>query len=259
MSYEHLKLKTVNGAGWIYFHRPDKLNALNTRVYQELEAALAVWQADDSVRTVVLAGGEKAFIAGADIDGMAQANPADAHELTDVSRRAQERLSNLPKPTIAAVSGYALGGGCEMALCCDFRIAAESAVFGLPEITLGIIPGAGGTQRLPRLVGLAAATEMILLGRPVKAAKAAELGLVHRVVPMEQLEAQAQELAEALMAKPAMALRAAKAALRAAMSTALGEGLLVEQQLFSQLFATHDQKEGMAAFLEKRKPRFQGW
>lgn len=258
MPFEHLKLETEGRIGWIFFNRPEKLNALNNSVYLELERALAAWQNDDAISAVVLCGGERTFIAGVDIDGMVDAGPVEAHELTDISRRAQERLCNLPKPTVAAISGYALGGGLEVALCCDFRLAAENAILGLPEITLGIIPGAGGTQRLPRVVGQAAATEMIFLGRPVKAAKALEMGLVHRVVALDQLRARAQELAEELASRPAMALRAAKAALRAAGSTSLQEGLLIEQQLFSHLFATRDQSEGMKAFLEKRKPNFQG-
>ena len=258
MAKQYLKLKNENGVGWIYFHRPDKLNAMNREVSLELEAVLSAWQPDDAVKVVVLTGSQKAFVAGADIAPMSQAGPTEAYDLADTTRRVQGRLCDFPKPTIAAISGYALGVGCELALCCDFRLVADNAVLGLPEITLGIIPGGGGTQRLPRLVGLGAATEMIFLGRPIKAQRAAELGLVHKVTPLEQLEDQAQELAEALMAQPAMALRAAKAALRTAMSTALNEGLQVEQQLFSQLFTTHDQKEGMAAFLEKRNPLFNG-
>ncbi|MBU4275885.1 MAG: enoyl-CoA hydratase/isomerase family protein [Proteobacteria bacterium] len=258
MTPKYLKLKIVGGVGWIYFNRPEKLNALSAEVNLEFEAVLAEWQSEDAVKVIVLAGSEKAFIAGADIAPMSQVAPNKAYDLADVARRVQERLCDLPKPTIAAISGYALGGGCEVALCCDFRIAADNAVFGLPEITLGIIPGGGGTQRLPRLVGLGPATEMIFLGKSIEAFKALDLGLAHQVVPLGQLEAQAQKLAEELMSRPAIALRAAKAALRSAMSTSLKEGLQIEQQLFCQLFATCDQKEGMAAFLEKRKPQFSG-
>jgi enoyl-CoA hydratase len=172
--------------------------------------------------------------------------------------RVQERLADLPKPTIAAVSGYALGGGCEVALCCDFRIAADNAVLGLPEITLGIIPGGGGTQRLPRLVGLSLAAELIFLGETIKADKAERIGLVNRVVPSDRLEAEATALAEKLLEKPAVALRAAKTAIRKGMSASFKEGLQIEQGLFCMLFGTKDQKEGMAAFLEKRKPKFEG-
>jgi enoyl-CoA hydratase len=172
--------------------------------------------------------------------------------------RVQERIADLPKPTIAAISGYALGGGCELALCCDFRIAADNAVLGQPEITLGIIPGGGGTQRLPRLVGLGAATELIFTGEMIKADRAERIGLVSKVVPLDQLEPEAEALASKLMERPALALRAAKTALRKGLSTSLKEGLQIEQDLFSMLFGTEDQKEGMAAFLEKRKPIFKG-
>ena len=172
--------------------------------------------------------------------------------------RVQGRLADLPKPTIAAVSGYALGGGCEVSLCCDFRIVADNAVFGLPEITLGIIPGGGGTQRLPRLVGPGVAAELLFLGEMIKADRAQQIGLVNRVVPLDDLENEVKIFAAKLMERPAMALRAAKTAMRKGMSASLGEGLQIEQDLFCMLFGTEDQKEGMAAFIEKRKPVFKG-
>jgi len=181
-----------------------------------------------------------------------------AYELTDLTMRVQERLADLPKPTIAAISGYALGGGCEIALCCDFRIAADNAVLGQPEITLGIIPGGGGTQRLPRLVGLGPATEIVFTGEMIKANKAEQIGLVSKVVPLDQLETEVKSLALKLIKRPALALRAAKTAIRKGLNASLKEGLQIEQDLFCMLFGTEDQKEGMAAFLDKRKPVFKG-
>jgi enoyl-CoA hydratase len=206
----------------------------------------------------LLRGSKKAFIAGAAIEHMAKGDSNLAYEVTEHTMRVQNRLAGLGKPTIAAVSGYALGAGCEVALCCDFRIAAENAVFGLPEIGLGIIPGGGGTQRLPRLVGLGPATELILLGEMIGADKAETIGLINKVLPIEQLEAEAEALAFRLVEKPAMALRAAKTAIHVGLNVGLQDGLHMEQDAFCMLFGTQDQKEGMAAFLEKRKPHFKG-
>jgi len=189
---------------------------------------------------------------------MAEADVKAAYQLTDLTIRVQERLADLPKPTIAAIAGYALGGGCEVALCCDFRIVADNAVLGLPEINLGVVPGGGGTQRLPRLVGLGPATELIFLGEMIDAAKAERIGLVNKVVPLDQLKAEVEELAHKLMKRPSLALRAAKTAMRKGLNISLKEGLQLEQDLFCMLFGTEDQKEGMAAFLEKRKPGFKG-
>ncbi len=206
----------------------------------------------------MLKGNDSAFVAGADIENMSKGDIRSAYELTDLTMRVQERLADLAKPTIAAISGYTLGGGCEVAPCCDFRIAADNAVLGLPEITLGIIPGGGGTQRMSRLVGLARATELIFLGEMIKAGEAEKVGLVNKVVPLERLEAEAKAFAARLIEKPALALRAAKTAMRKGLSTSLKEGLQIEQDLFCMLFGTHDQKEGMDAFLQKRKPNFKG-
>jgi len=258
MDPRYINFKKQDGIGWIQFNRPEKLNALNPDVLKDLEKAVAACEEDDAIRVVVLHGNEKAFVAGADIEDMAKGDIKSAFELTDLIMRVQERIADLPKPTIAAVSGYALGGGCEVALCCDFRIAAENAVLGFPEITLGIIPGGGGTQRMPRLVGLGPATELIFSGEMIKANRAESIGLVNKVVPLERLEAEAEALAFKLMEKPAMALRAAKTAMRKGINTSLKEGLHIEQDLFCMLFGTEDQKEGMAAFLKKRKPHFKG-
>lgn len=258
-----MELKTIqfskqDGIAWARFNRPEKLNALNDTVFQDLDKILADCAADDAIRVLVVTGGDKVFAAGADIDGMAAGNIKSAYTLTDQTIPVQERLADFPKPTIAAMAGYALGGGLEAALCCDFRIAADTVVVGLPEINLGIIPGGGGTQRLPRLINYSMAAEMIMLGGMIKADKALALGIVNQVVPAADLEKEVIAFARKLMAKPAMALRAAKTALRMGLNTSLKDGVKIEQDLFCMLFGTADQKEGMAAFLEKRKARFQG-
>jgi enoyl-CoA hydratase/carnithine racemase len=247
-----------NDIGWVQFNRPEKLNAINMDLLKGLEEAVALCEEDETVKVVVLRGSEKAFVAGADIKDMATAGIRRAAQLTDITMRVQERLADIPKPTIAAISGYALGGGCELALCCDFRIVADNAVLGLPEITLGIIPGGGGTQRLPRLVGLAAATEMVMLGETINAERAERIGLANKVVPLARLMEEVETFAGKLKQKPSVALRAAKIAVRKGLNCSLKEGLQMEQNLFCMLFGTKDQKEGMAAFLARRKPSFVG-
>jgi enoyl-CoA hydratase len=255
---KYIKFKIEDGVGRIQFNRPEKLNAVNPDVLKELETAVEICESNDDIRVVVLTGNEKAFVAGADIENMAKGDIKNAYKLTDLTLRVQERLADLSKPTIASISGYALGGGCELALCCDFRIAADNAMLGLPEITLGIIPGGGGTQRLPRLVNLGAAARMILLGEMIKAKEAQEIGLVDKVVTLDELENETQKWVAKLKKKPALAVRAAKTAMRKGLSTSLKEGLQIEQDLFCMLFGTEDQKEGMAAFMEKRKAVFKG-
>jgi len=255
---KYIKFKIEDGVGRIQFNRPEKLNAVNPDVLKELETAVESCEGNDDIRVVVLTGNEKAFIAGADIENMAKGDIKNAYKLTDLTMRVQERLADLPKPTIASISGYALGGGCELALCCDFRIAADNAMLGLPEITLGIIPGGGGTQRLPRLINLGAAARMILLGEMIKAKEAQEIGLVDKVVSLDELENETQKWVAKLKKKPALAVRAAKTAMRKGLSTSLKEGLQIEQDLFCMLFGTEDQKEGMTAFMEKRKAVFKG-
>ena len=258
MDLKYIKQTIADGVCRIQFNRPEKMNAVNSDVLRDLETAIILCEDDQQVRSVVLTGNEKAFVAGADIGHMAKANIGDAYRLTDLTMRVQERLADLPKPTIAAISGYALGAGCEIALCCDFRIAADNAVLGLPEITLGIIPGGGGTQRLARLINPGAAARMILLGDTVKSAEALAIGLVDKVVALSQLENEANSLSAKLARMPALAVRAAKTAMRRGLSTSLKEGLQIEQSLFCMLFGTRDQKEGMAAFIEKRKPVYIG-
>ena len=258
MDLQYILFTMEDGIGRIQFNRPAKLNAVNSDVLMDLEKALDQCLEDENIRVVILTGNEKAFVAGADVKDMSTGDIRFAYSLTDLTLRVQEKLADLPKPTIAAISGYALGAGCELALCCDFRIASDNAVLGLPEITLGIIPGGGGTQRLPRLVGLSAAAEMILLGKTVKADRAENLSLVNKVVPLDDLERESRELANTLIKMPAVALRAAKTAMRKGLGLSLKDGLQMEQDLFCMLFGTQDQKEGMAAFMEKRKPVFRG-
>lgn len=258
MNLNHSIFEIREGIAWLRFDRPKQLNALNPLVFEDIATVVDHVESDCSVTALVIAGNERAFAAGADIKHMASGDIPLSTKLTDVSNLAQQRLAELSKPSIAAISGYALGGGCEVALCCDFRLAAENAVFGLPEIKLGIIPGGGGTQRLPRLIGLGAAVKMIMTGETIDAHVALASGLVHAVVPMDRLENEAEALAIRLSQRPAIALRAAKTAIYGGMNMALTDGLRLEQSLFCMLFGTEDQKEGMSAFIEKRKPNFTG-
>jgi enoyl-CoA hydratase/carnithine racemase len=258
MDLKYINFEKRDGIGWVQFNRPEKLNALNPEVLRDLEKAIIYCKEDETIRVVVLIGNEKAFVAGADIENMAKGDIKFAYELTDLTMQVQERLADLPKPTIAAISGYALGAGCEVALCCDFRIAAKNTVLGLPEINLGIIPGGGGTQRLPRLMNFGAAAKIILLGDRINSEEAERIGLVDQVVSLDRLKDEASSLAYKLMKRSSLALRAAKTAMRIGLSTSLKEGLQMEQDLFCMLFGTEDQKEGMTAFLEKRKPLFKG-
>jgi enoyl-CoA hydratase/carnithine racemase len=253
-----IAMKQRESACWVQFNRPDKLNVLSPEMLTNLEEGLAICEAEEDVRVVVVTGDDRAFMAGNDVRRMADGGVVGAQHTTEIVTRAQQKLANLPKPTIAAVAGYALGAGLEIALCCDFRIAADNAVLGSPEINLGIIPGGGGTQRLPRLVGLAAANKIVMLGETMTGAEAERVGLVDKVVPLDSLEDEVNALAAKLAQRPPLALRAAKAAMRSGMNGSLAEGLELEQALFSALFGTEDQREGMAAFLEKRKPSFKG-
>jgi enoyl-CoA hydratase len=242
--------------GLITLNRPLALNALNAVLLTELMEALAAFDSDHSIGAMVITGNEKAFAAGADIKEMTDASVAEMKakgfvELFDGTRK-------INKPVIAAVSGFALGGGCELALSCDMIIASETAKFGLPEVTLGVIPGAGGTQRLTHALGKALAMEVILNNRILSAAEAQQFGLVNRVVPVERYLDEALDLAAEVAARAPVAARHAKQAVNAAYESSLTEGLADERRLFYELFATDDQKEGMQAFLEKRKPEWQG-
>lgn len=238
------------------FNRPKQLNAMNGEVMDQLCAELEALDRDDAIRVMVVTGNERAFAAGADIGEMASASPID---MLRGNRIAQwDRVRRISKPVIAAVAGWCLGGGCELAMALDLIIAAESAKFGQPEINLGVIPGAGGTQRLTRAVGKSTAMEMILTGEPIDAREAHRLGLVARVVPNELLVEDALALAATIAMKSPLAVRVAKEAVNAAYEMSLTDALAHERRLFYLLFASEDQKEGMAAFLEKRPPDFKG-
>jgi enoyl-CoA hydratase len=238
------------------FNRPKQLNALNGQVMDELCSALEALDRDDEIRVLVVTGNERAFAAGADIGEMAEASPID---MLRTNRIAQwDRVRRIGKPVIAAVAGWCLGGGCELAMALDLIVAAESARFGQPEINIGVIPGAGGTQRLTRAVGKNVAMEMILTGEPIDARQAHRLGLVARVVPNELVIEDALALAAKIATKSPLALRLAKEAVNAAYEMSLTDALAHERRLFYLLFASDDQKEGMAAFLEKRDPDFKG-
>ncbi|OHC83319.1 MAG: enoyl-CoA hydratase [Rhodospirillales bacterium RIFCSPLOWO2_12_FULL_67_15] len=254
MAYQNIIVETRGPVGLITFNRPKALNALNNDLISELAQALDAFEADDSVGAIVLTGSEKAFAAGADIKEMKDKTFVEAFLGNFISK--WERLSTCRKPTIAAVAGYALGGGCEMALMCDFILAADNAKFGQPEITLGVIPGAGGTQRLTRLVGKSKAMEMCLTGRMMDAAEAERSGLASRVVPAAELVEEAVKTATAIAKMSRVSVLMAKEAVNRAYETTLAEGIRFERRLFHALFATADQKEGMAAFSEKRQPNF---
>ncbi|GIG58203.1 enoyl-CoA hydratase [Longispora fulva] len=255
---EFVKLETgKSGIAVIRLDRP-KMNALNMQVQEELRAAAHEATARDDVRAVIVYGGEKVFAAGADIKEMADmgyvAMSARARDLSS----AFDAVARIPKPVVAAITGYALGGGCELALACDWRVAADDAKLGQPEILLGIIPGAGGTQRLARLVGPARAKDLIFSGRMVDAEEAYRIGLVDRVVPAADVFTAANELVEKFAEGPAQALKAAKQAIDGGLDVDLATGLAWESQLFAGLFATDDKTEGMAAFVEKRAAKFTG-
>ena len=256
MGYEHILVEIEPPIATITLNRPKVLNALSPDLIGELTRALLELDGDENVRAVVLTGGPRVFAAGADISDMADRGPVEQLRRDQTGRWAQ--LAGFTKPLIAAVNGYALGGGCEVALMCDLIFAGETARFGQPEINLGIIPGAGGTQRWPRTVGKYVAMEVMLTGAPVTAQRAYELGLINRVVPSEMTIGLAKRMARQIAEKPPLAVRMAKEAVLKAFETPLHEGLASERKSFYFLFATDDQKEGMHAFLEKRKGVFKG-
>jgi enoyl-CoA hydratase len=255
MSYETILVETRARVGVITLNRPKQLNALNDQVMNEIGSALLAFDADEAIGAIVVTGSDKAFAAGADIGAMAQWGYMDVFK-TEYITRNWEAIRRVRKPVIAAVAGFALGGGCELAMMCDIVIAAETAKFGQPEIKLGVIPGAGGTQRLPRAVSKAKAMDLCLTGRFMDAAEAERAGLVSRVVPAERLLEEAIAAAEQIAQYSLPAVMMAKEAINRAYETTLTEGVLFERRLFHSLFATEDQKEGMTAFLEKRKPDF---
>ncbi len=256
MGFESILLDRIGAVGVVTLNRPKVLNALSPGLIDELGDALAELDGDADIGAAVLTGGPRVFAAGADIGDMAERSAVE-QVLRDQTGR-WTRVTAFTKPLIAAVNGYALGGGCELALMCDLIVAGDSARFGQPEINLGIIPGAGGTQRWPRTVGKYVGMEINLGGSPLGAQRAYQLGLVNKVVPAEVTVRVAVNLAAQLAAKPPLALRMAKEAVNAALETPLSQGLAVERKNFYFLFATEDQKEGMRAFLEKRKGQFKG-
>lgn len=254
--YQNILVSKEGNIAIIQLNRPKVLNALNSELIVELVNALEELDRDQSVHTIILTGGESVFAAGADLHEMAEATPVDLV----LGRRFElwDRIRKIAKPIIAAVSGYCLGGGNELAMNCDIIIASEAASFGQPEVNVGIMPGAGGTQRLTRAVGKYKAMEMILTGNPISAGEACRAGLVNRVVPVESLMLETKKVANEIASKPAISVRAAKEAILRAQDTTLEVGLEFERRAFYMLFATEDGKEGMKAFLEKRKPVFKG-
>jgi len=258
MAYETILLERKGAVAVLRINRPDKLNAMNTRVKEEIAAALGDLERDNSAHVAVITGvGDKAFVAGADINEFAGKTPMDQWQASGHASL-YNAVDRFPKPIIAMINGYCLGGGCELAMACDIRVASEKAQFGQPEINIGIIPGGGGSQRLPRLVGLGKALELILTGDRIPAAEAFRIGLVDAVVPHEELEARTIELAEKIASKSPVAVRLAKAAVKASANLPLDQGLRHEQSLFSVVFSTEDKEEGVRAFQEKRPPQWKG-
>jgi enoyl-CoA hydratase/carnithine racemase len=255
MDYANIVAKTEGAVGVITLNRPKALNALNSELLRELCDVLEKWDAGDDVRCIVITGSDRAFAAGADIKEM-QARSYMEMFKTNFFADAADRLVNIRKPIIAAVAGYALGGGCELAMLCDFIIAADTAKFGQPEINLGVMPGIGGTQRLTRFVGKSKAMEMCLTGRNMDAAEAERSGLVSRVVPAAELMDETMKAAQTIAEKSMPIAMMTKEAINRAFETTLAEGIRFERRVFHSMFATEDQKEGMAAFSEKRKPQF---
>jgi enoyl-CoA hydratase len=255
MNFENIIAESRQPIGLITLNRPEALNALSTPLMQELSEAIDEFEADSAIHVIVITGSDKAFAAGADIKEMQSKSYMDVYK-EDFITRDWERVSRCRKPTIAAVAGFALGGGCELAMMCDILIAAENAKFGQPEIKLGIIPGSGGTQRLPRAVGKAKAMDLVLTGRMMDAEEAERAGLVSRIVPSRKLLEEALRVAAEIAAFSVPSVMMAKESVERAYETTLSEGVRFERRLFHSVFATDDQSEGMSAFAEKREPAF---
>ncbi len=256
MSYTHIIVTKQDGYAIVQFNRPDVLNALNMKLMEEVVGALESLDKEQDVRCVILTGNEKAFAAGADIKEMADTSAIEMLTRDQFAR--WDRIRKIKKPIIAAVSGFALGGGCELAMTCDMVVASETAKFGQPEINIGVMPGAGGTQRLTRAVGKVKAMEMVLTGRMISAEEALRWGLINKVVPVEYYLEEAKNWAREIASKPSVAVRLAKESVLKAFDTTIEGGLEFERKNFYLLFASDDQKEGMKAFGEKRKPEWKG-
>jgi 3-hydroxypropionyl-coenzyme A dehydratase len=255
---ETVQSKKEPPLGWIYLNRPDKLNAINEQLMKDLRQAVDELVADDQIRVIIITGLGKAFCAGADISQFKTLNGLTAWEFAKKGRELMDYIENLPKPTIAMINGYALGGGLELAMACDIRIAAEEAQVGLPEITLGIYPGFGGTQRLIRLIGKGKAMEMMMTGDRIPAREAERLGLVNKVVPLTELEKETRNFAIKLAEKPPVALKLVKLLVNQGLDIPILAGLNMESLGWGVVFSTEDAKEGVNAFFEKRKPNFKG-
>jgi enoyl-CoA hydratase len=259
MSYNNLLLTVEESIATITFNRPKAMNAMNSDTMLELRDAVTACKNDADVKVLILTGaGEKAFVAGADISQMQNLRPAEALAFMELGNETLRMIETMPKPAIAAVNGFALGGGCEIAMACDIRFASENALFGQPEVLIGLIPGWGGTQRLPRLIGMGRAKEMIMGGAPIDAKRAYEIGLVNKVVPLDQLLAEARKFALKLTTLPGFSLKMIKHAVNFGYDLALDNAIRLEVDCCAQCFSTDDQKEGMKAFLEKRKPTYKG-
>ena len=257
MSYQTLIFEEKDQIAYITLNQPKSLNALSQQVLEELRAVAEELKQSSSVKVVIISGaGDRAFAAGANIKEMSTISPQQAQSLSLLGNKVFEAIANLPPPVIGAVNGYALGGGCELSLACDIRLASDKAVFGQPEVHLGILPGFGGSQRLPRLVGSAKAKEIIYTGRNVKADEALTIGLVNQVVPADLLMAEADKLANMILNQGQLAVQKAKLAIDLGLDLPLNRALEVEAEMFGNLFATEDQKEGMQAFIDKRQPDF---
>lgn len=257
MAYETIATEREGNVFILTLNRPDKLNALSPRLREEVVDALMPVRNDKEIRAIIITGGPKVFAAGADLAAMATSNTVDMHNRNLLANMFQV-VAEMPQPTIAAVAGYALGGGCELSMCCDFRIAADNAKFGQPEINVGLIPGAGGTQRLTRLVGLTKAKELVFLGEQIDANEAYRIGLVNKVVPADDLMVETRKWASKLAAKPPFNLKLAKMVMDKGQDIGLDAALQLESLAFTTLFGTEDQKEGVNAFVQKRKPEFKG-
>lgn len=257
MSYKTIKLEVKDNIAYLTVDQPKSLNALSSKVLKELsQAATEIAESNEAKVVIITGAGEKSFVAGANIKEMQSLNAIEGRKFSDIGNSAFEQIANLPQPTIAAVNGFALGGGCELAIACDIRLASENAIFGQPEVGLGITPGFGGTQRLPRLIPTGIAKELIYTARNVKAQEAKEIGLVNHVYTQEELMAEAEKLAQKILGKGQLAIQKAKKAIDVGLDSSLQRGLDMEREVFGILFSTEDQKEGMSAFIEKRQPEF---